>query len=146
MQLSDYFDDGYTRDGFVAAVPRLHGALRFRYRPTLVEQRGELREAVAKLDSPGCTRHVAAFLASQLVAWDLVDRRRQPVAVAADTLLRIHPELLIKVQNIVLGYVPSDVDPAWDEPTEQRVLDEAAAAALAGSTVGEVREERDEKN
>jgi len=146
MQLTDYFDDGYTRDGFIAAVPRLHGALRFSYRPVLVEQRGELRAAGAKLDSRGCTRHVAAFLTSQLVAWSLVDRRGQPVPVEADRLLRIHPELLIKLQNIVLGFVPSDVDPAWDEPAMQRELDESAAAALSGSTVGEVREERDEKN
>ncbi len=49
MIAANYFHDGYTQSGFIAAVPRMHGELRFTYRPALVEERSQLSEAARQL-------------------------------------------------------------------------------------------------
>jgi len=146
MSRADYFQDGYTQSGLIAAVPRLHGALRFTYRPALIEERSQLYDVAGRLNSHLFDCHVARFLAQKIVDWDLVDAERQPVPASAEALLRIQPELFIKLNRIVLGTAPSDVDPDWPPETRDRLLDEKAAAALAGRTIGEIREENDEKN
>ncbi len=46
----------------------------------------------------------------------------------------------------MLGTIASDIDPAWPPETRDRLLDEMAEAALAGRSIGEIREEHDEKN
>ncbi|HEX4147206.1 MAG TPA: hypothetical protein VHY91_27160 [Pirellulales bacterium] len=146
MSQADYFHDGYTQSALIAAVPRLHGALRFTYRPALIEERSQLYDAAGRLNSHRFDCHVAQFLAEKIVDWDLVDARRQPVPLSAEALLRIQPELFIKLNRIILGTAASDVDPDWPAETRDRLLDEQAAAELAGRTIGEIREENDEKN
>jgi hypothetical protein len=146
MLRADYFHDGYTQSAFVAAVPRLHGALRFTYRPALVEERSQLYDAAGQLSAHLFDCHVAQLLASKIVDWDLVDARRQPVAASAAAVLRMQPELYVRLIQIVLGIAASDVDPTWPPETRERVLDEKAEAAAAGRTIGEIREENDEKN
>jgi hypothetical protein len=146
MSRADYFHDGYTERAWIAAVPGLHGALRFSYRPALIEERSQLYDAAGQLNAHGFDCHVARFLAQKIVAWDLVDAHGQPVPTAAETLLRIQPELFIKLNQIILGVTASDIDPNWPAETRDRLLDETAQAALAGRTIGEIREENDEKN
>jgi hypothetical protein len=146
MLRADYFHDGYTQSAFIAAVPRLHGTLRFTYRPALVEERSQLYDAAVKLNSHLFDCHVARFLAQKLVDWDLVDAERQAVAPTAEAMLRMQPELFAKLNQIILGTAASDIDPMWPPETRDRLLDEKAAAAAAGRTIGEIREENDEKN
>jgi hypothetical protein len=146
MIVANYFHDGYTQVGFIAAVPRMHGPLRFSYRPTLVEERSQLSDAAATLKSHLYDRHVAAFLAGKLVDWDLTDVRGRPITSSGEACLRLHPALFVKLHRIVQGWIPSDVDPEWPEAMAARALDDETAAALAGRPVGELREERDEKN
>jgi hypothetical protein len=146
MDRADYFHDGYSQSGFIAAVSGLHGPLRFSYRPALVEERSALYTAAGRLSAPAFDRHVAQFLAEKLIDWDLLDARRRPVEPAPETLLRIQPELFVKLSGIVLGTTASAIDPAWSAETADRILDDEIAAQTAGRTVGELREEQDEKN
>ena len=146
MLQSDYFHDGYTQRAFIAAVPRLHGTLRFSYRPALIEERSQLHDAAGQLSSHLFDCHVARFLAQKIVDWDLTDVRRQPVGPTAESVLRMQPELFAKLNQIIFGTAPSDIDPNWPAETRDRLLDEQAEAAAAGRTIGEIREEHDEKN
>jgi hypothetical protein len=146
MKIANYFCDGYTQPGFIAAAPRLHGELRFTFRPALVEERSQLVDAAGRLKSDAYDRQAAAFLAQKLVAWELVDGEGRGVAVSAAALLRLHPELFVKLHRIVLGWMASDVDPRWTEEAIERAAEEQYESALSGKSVGEVRQERDEKN
>jgi hypothetical protein len=141
-----YYHDGYTESGYIAAVPRLHGALRFAYRPALIEERSQLLDAAARLKAPLYDRHLAVFVADKLISWDLEDAVGTEVPIAAESLLRTQPELFAKLHRIVLGARASDVDPAWPSETKHRLFDDETEAALIGRAIGEVRAERDEKN
>ncbi len=146
MNPANYFHDGYTQCGFIAAVPMMHGSLRFTYRPALVEERSQLSDAAAALKSHLYDRQAAMFTAQRIVLWDLTDVEGDEVAVSAEALLRLQPGLFVKLHRIVLGWIPSDVDPAWSEDIQDRALDDETESALSGHSVGELREEHDEKN
>jgi hypothetical protein len=143
---ANYFHDGYTQHGYLAAVPRKHGALRFTFRPALVEERSQLTEAARALKPYLYDRRAAAFTAEKIVAWDLVDARQTPVPPSGEALLRLQPDLFVKLHQIVAGWRVSDVDPTWPAAERERALDDELAAAEAGKPPGEVREERDAKN
>jgi len=68
------------------------------------------------------------------------------VPISAESLLRLQPELFVKLHRIVLGWVASDVDPAWLAKERERSTEDEAEAALAGRAIGDVRQEHDEKN
>lgn len=146
MFCASYFDDGYSQSGYIAAVPRLHAVLRFIYRPALIEERSQLVDAARKLNGPQYDRQLAKFSAEKILSWDLTDARQQPVPVALATLLRLQPELFVKLHHVVLGWVASDVDPAWPTVTRERLLEESTAAQLSGQSIGNVCSEGDEKN
>ena len=146
MSSLSYIHDGYTQDGYIAAVPRLHGALRFAYRPTLVEERSQLVDVASRLRAQLYDRHLAAFVADKLISWDLSDGSGVDVPVAAESILRLQPELFAKLHRIVLGRAASDVDPTWPTEAESRLFEAESEAALNGRTIGELREEHDEKN
>ncbi|MBI3837399.1 MAG: hypothetical protein HY288_05645 [Planctomycetia bacterium] len=146
MQRANYFHDGYTQRGFIGAVPLMHGSLRFTYRPALVEERSQLSDAAATLKSRLYDRQVAMFTAQKIVLWDLTDVEGREVAVSADALLRLQPGLFVKLHRIVLGWIPSDIDPTWPAETMDRMLDDETESVFSGKTVGELREENDEKN
>ncbi len=145
MIRANYFHDGYSQDGYVAAVPLVHGALRFTYRPAMVEERSQLTDAARRLKSHLYDRHAATFTAQKIVAWDLTDRGRD-VPISAEALLRLQPDLFVKLHRIVAGWLASDVDPAWPSETRDAAVEVELAAALEGRPVGEVQRERDEKN
>jgi hypothetical protein len=111
-----------------------------------VEERSQLNEAARQLAPHLYDRHVAAFTADKLVAWNLTDGRHEPVPISAGALLRIHPDVFLKLNRIVLGWVASDADPEWSPENRQRAEEVQLAADLAGRTVGAVREEQDAKN
>jgi hypothetical protein len=146
MFAANYFHDGYTQCGFIAAVPLVHGALRFTYRPALVEERSQLGDAARQLRSQLYDRHAAAFTAHKIVEWDLADSRGRAVPVSAEALLRLQPDLFVRLHKIVAGWMATDVDPAWPRDTKDRALEDQLESALTGRSVGEVRQERDEKN
>ena len=146
MIRSSYFDDGYTRPGYIAAMPLMHGGLRFTYRPALVEERSQLNDAARQLASHLYDRHVAAFTSEKLVLWNLIDSHDEPVPISPRALLRLHPEVFVKLNRIVLGWIASDIDPEWPQETRDQEGEDELAAVLTGVPVGESREEHDAKN
>src|SRR6185312_3673249 len=130
MQGANFISDGYTQPGYVQSAERLHGSLRFRYRPVLSEERGRLADAAAATTAAGYLRQIAALLAEKLVAWDLADSLGNPVETSAANVLRIQPELLLKLQQIVLGAAASDADPLWSDEQLNRHAEEELAATV----------------
>ena len=61
-------------------------------------------------------------------------------------ILRAQPDLFVRLHKIVAGWLATDVDPAWPPEVKNRALAEQLEAALTDRLVGDVRQERDEKN
>jgi len=141
-----FLHDGYTRPGYIQVQERLHGPLRFTFRPALVSERSQLAAAAIGMPAVAFDQHVAEFLAGKVLSWDLRDECQGNVKLSADNVLRLHPELFVKLYTIVVGSVASDLDPEWTEEQRDECLSEVAKAQASGRTVGEVREECDEKN
>jgi hypothetical protein len=146
MPCANFIADGYTQPGYVQPVERLHNALRFRFRPVLAEERGRLADMASTATAAGCLRQAAALLAEKLVAWDIADPLGNDVDISPANVLRLQPELLLKLQQIVLGVVASDLDPRWPDEQVNRLAEEELAAAAAGCSIGEARQQESEKN
>jgi len=106
-----FIDDGYTEAGYIAAVPGLHGALRFKFRPmTRMERMGNLSRLSKCRDDEQAEQKAVEFLAKRILEWDA----GRPVTVAA--LKGLHPELLTRLAQVVNSFSPSDPDPESAEP------------------------------
>lgn len=113
---SDFIDDGYTEEFYIAAVPGLHGALAGQRRPMLPR---EVSRAVHQ-----CQQHeehpeqvdllCAAVMADKLVSWDFRDRRGNDVAISPANILRMRASLMNKLWGLVLGTRASDLDPRYE--------------------------------
>jgi hypothetical protein len=125
MMLGLIEDDGYTEDGYIAEVPRLHPALRFRFRPMLSTERAQaMRDMGKAINSPNAKQSEiisAKLMAERILEWDLKDGSGNIVPVTADMILRVKPQLSNRLYAIVvLGTAPSDEDPESEkEPTSQ---------------------------
>jgi hypothetical protein len=142
----NYLTDSCTRPGHIAAAQQLHGPLRFTFRPALTSERSRLAEAAGEMNPEAFDAHAAGFLAGKLVRWDLHDDQGQPVGVSAEALLRLQPELFVKLYSVVLGATASDIDPEWGDAEREEHHAEVQLAEQTGRSIGEVREEGDEKN
>ena len=98
-----FIDDGQELQGFIAAVPRLHPALRFSYRPTLYTERTKLMRRV-NADEADMTAEIA-HVANKLTSWNA---GREPTK---ENIEHLPPSLTAKLINIVTGYTASDPDP-----------------------------------
>lgn len=136
--------DGYTEEGYVAEVPRLHGALRFRFRPMLPEERDAIDYAI-KDKSPGQSHAMyRKALATRIQSWSEKDKDGNDVTVAESAIRNLRPALYDKLYNIVAGYRASDVDPNHEKATDE--VDHELEAAITGQPVGDVRTEANAKN
>jgi hypothetical protein len=145
MRCANFIADGYTQPGYIRPVERLYDAMRFRFRPVLAEERNRLID-VAGSSIAGYTRQMAALMAEKMVDWDITDHLGNEVELSAANLLRLQPELSLKLQQIVLGAIASDVDPRWSDEQVNRLAEEELAATVAGCTIGEARQQESEKN
>jgi hypothetical protein len=140
-----FISDACTLPGYVAASPGLHVALRFQYRPATISERVQLAAPGQDAPSQGFAHRTAALLAQRLVSWELPDAAvQQPVS--AQSVLALQPQLFEKLHHVVLGYVASDIDPAWPAEVGAEVLRDRAHAESSGRTPGETADERREKN
>lgn len=104
-----FLEDGYTQDGYIAEVARLHPAVSFTYRPALYEEREAWRRAGAKaFDAKADTKLAADLIVGHITGWDVKKRDGAAVDLKADNVARLHPAILRKLLEIVLGYEPSD--------------------------------------
>ena len=101
-------DDGYNRDGYVAAAPGRYDALAFKYRPALPDERWLF---VRQQDNDGraYAKRAAAMLDAHVLEWDAKDSKDQPVAKSAAAMLKLHPELFNAMVDQVMGYTAADV-------------------------------------
>lgn len=141
-----YIPDGYTESAYLAAAERVHPALRFEYRPVTVKESAVYNRAVKTLEDEKLYEHAATWAAGRLISWDLADKSGQPVPVSAATLLALRPPLFFKLQAVLLGNSPGDLDPRLEAAAKAQEEQDRAAAEAAGKTLAEWRAERDAKN
>jgi hypothetical protein len=102
-----FIDDGYTKDGHVAAKPGLHGALSFTFRPALPEERLQFAQAKDQ-DGRAYGKRAAQALDRHIIGWDAADGRGNPVEKNQHNLLRLHPTLFVALLEQVMGYEPAE--------------------------------------
>ena len=130
-----YIHDGYTINGYIAAVPRLHPEMRFVYRPMLVQNRSVIfREIRLATDARKTESIAAAAIKSQLVSWDVVDHQGSAVTIEVPHALRLQQALFQKLFSIVTGDVPSDEDPLIQAGEQAEATDQDLRDAFAGTT------------
>lgn len=143
---SDYVSDGYTASGYIAEVPGLHGELRFRYRPFLVEEDVTLAVATEKLDRSKANRAYVAQVAAKLVEWSLVDADGKAVEISSASVARLSIPLWYRLKSIMLGIGPSDTDPKASDSQADEEAGLLLASIMEGKPIGQAAEEANEKN
>lgn len=129
-----YIHDGYTRSAYIAARPRLHPELRFQYRPMLSQNRAVIFHQIAALEPDDAERVAAEAIRAQLVSWDLQDHTGSNVAITVANLLRVEPNLAVRLFQVVTGRDATDEDPAWSQERSDELADKRLARALSGAT------------
>lgn len=143
---TNFIDDGYTQQGYIAEVPGLHGPLRFEFRPFLVEERAALFASLDKMSRDAYERKCGHAVADRLVAWDVTDRNGKPVEITGPNVLRLRPTVEDKLLSIMLGVKPTDIDPAWPDADKHSAAEEEYESALSGTNIALLKETRDAKN
>lgn len=142
-----YIHDGYQDHGYIADVPGLHAALRFTYRPAVLEEISAYNRGADRLKDHELNKHAAKWAAGRIQDWDLTDGKGGLVPVAAEMLLRLRsPRLFYRLVGILIGNEPSDPDPAWSAEKAEQDGKDREAAEVAGKPLAAHRQERDQKN
>lgn len=112
-----FIEDGYTVEGYVDPVKGLHGPLAFTFRPILSTERAKVLskwvsakegEKLKLSDDEGNINLRAQTLVNQLASWEIRNSAGDVVGITTDTAKRLHPALLDKVFNRILGLDPRD--------------------------------------
>ena len=138
--------DGYTEPGYVAELPGIHGAVRFKFRPMRAEVRSRVMDGMKEKKTAEQDAIVAKMLAEHVVEWDLTDAKHQSVPRTVDTVRRLKPKLFYRLWDIVLGFDATDTDPAWGDETLEDHVEDILEVADSPAPIGTVREARDAKN
>lgn len=110
-----FIPDGYTRPGYIRRVPGLHGALRFTYRPLLPDERDALVRETGKRSAAEFGALTRKMLQKHVTEWDN-KHEGQALPIDNETLRRLPPPMYTKLENIVSGYTPSDLEEAEQSP------------------------------
>ena len=121
--LSGMIEDGYEEVGYIAEQPRLHPALRFRFRPmTSGERTAAMREMERALKSPNpkMSEIVSArMMAERIIEWDLKNGDGEIVPITEAVMLKVKPALSNKLYSITItAVVGSDEDPEAEMKSE----------------------------
>lgn len=143
----DFIPDGYTESAYIKGEDRIHGELRFTYRPMLVEERALLySDAVERLPEDAKLKKRAAAVAARIHSWSLVDAKGQAVPVKVEAYLRLKAPLFWRVLNVVMGVDAGDLDPEAETADALASIDQRIQAAIEGRSASELRESADAKN
>lgn len=134
-------DEHYLESGYVAPAKGLYDELRFTYRPLLVTERAKVANQASLLKDGAYEKWIASVLARKLRSWTLSAADGSSVSVSEENLLRLKPDLFLRVTSIVCGFSPSDTDPE-EEPTDSH----GSASAIGSDDPLAEREELDRKN
>jgi len=139
-------DDGYTEQGFIKADHHLHGELRFKFRPVLVERRSQHLAKIEDVTGDEFDRVTAKIVNDHLKEWDLKDAKGEVVEITPKWLLRLKPQLFVRLHSIIIGTDTSDTDPKWKDDVKDEHTDQSLESALSKTDVGSVRQGASEKN
>lgn len=95
-------DDGFTRDVFIREIKGLYPDVKFAYRPTTLKQRSDFWDWNDSLKRTHQKDSAAAeMMANKIVSWDIVDHEGKDVSVTKENILKIHPDLFVRMKNII---------------------------------------------
>lgn len=136
--------DGLTQKAFIAEVPRLHGELRFKFRPPTTETINRFIDGLKKQSLVALCKAETEAMAAKVVEWSLLDMDGQPLPIKNATVAHLQPSLFNRLKDIVLyGREGGDADPAEEI---KELQDDTADAAEQGLNIAQLREDRDAKN
>lgn len=115
-------DDGYDEPFYIAPEPGIHGSMRGTFRPASKPARSKHTQRCEKLSDEEADKATAEEVAPRILSWSEVDKDGQPRPITSESLLGIKPALFQILTGIVMGYVPTDLDPQWpkDKQDEYR--------------------------
>lgn len=142
-------NDGYTLPGFIDESP-MNEAIRFQYRAVSSEQQTMIEASLKGLEdtksNPARYYKQADVIVSRLVSWDVKDEKGESLPIKAKTLRTLSATVFWRLYGIIMGNVPSDFDPTWDDETKTEENHLQSEAAEQGVAVAKIREAEDEKN
>jgi len=137
--------DGLTETAYLTPVPRLTGELRFSFRPMPIDSLHRFLDGLRGRSLLALGKAEAEAVAARLGEWSLMDDDGNPLPITADIIRSLHPSLFRRVKEIVVyGTEGGDPDPLM--PHDADFAELIADAAASGTTMAELREERDAKN
>lgn len=147
--MQNFINDGYTESAYLRPIDRLHGEVRFQFRPMLVEERALVFEKSGQVKQDDYERRSASLIVKKLVSWSLTvpdNGEDKPLPITAINFLRLKPAIYTRITAIVLGLDTSDADPLLEQSHKMQQTDDVYESALNATSVGVTREARDEKN
>lgn len=97
------------QDGFIAERYGLHGDLSFNYLPPIPNATEDIQGRVESLHNVGRHREaadeIAKFISDYLQSWSEKD------APVLDNVMRLRPQLLIRLFKVIIGASASDPEP-----------------------------------
>lgn len=140
-------NDGYTRAGYIEAVPRLHDELVFEYRPMIPEEVEQLNAAIDRTNPIQCIHRIAAAVLKRLVSWSEVDEKGAPVPLSFEAVRCLPYPMLSNLRRIIEGTMPSDLRPgAPPESDEASDYAKSLDAVVSGKAPGLDQLVSDQKN
>lgn len=146
MGVTHFIPDGYEEPAYIAERPGVHKALRFAYRPMLVEARDTLAIAANKKPKESYHAILAAAMASRIVGWSASDPSGKPLPVTAASILGLRPLLFDRLYSIISGDSAGDIDPQETPEKVDEAAEAALQAAITGIPVQQAKQEANAKN
>ena len=141
-----YIPDGYTIDAYIAAVPRLHDAIRFKFRALPIIERTTIMKGIEAAPTPEHGETLCAeVIKRQVIEWDAVFRG-DILPLDVNTMLHMHYNIFMTMFLIVVGRRASDPDPTdmknalpqQSELSLQQILQRSPAeTVLSGNSSGQ---------
>jgi hypothetical protein len=103
-------DDGYTEKGFIKAIPELHPALHFEFRPMPYDERARLAKGMSTLQPLQQNHLYAKEMSQRIMSWDLKNGQGDPVQIDASIFLKLKPALFERLLGIMIGTDAPDED------------------------------------
>lgn len=136
-EYSDWRDgiirDGFTRRAYLAESEGEHQELRFNYRPFLAEEVEEIAGRRDRYQAAGedvkARGEMIKAVNRSLTEWSLKLRNGESVELNLSNIRRLPLVLQTKIYNIVCGFMPTQIDPAWRDVGDE---DEDALPPLEG--------------
>lgn len=140
ISLPVFIPDGFSTTGYICEIPRLHGAVRFKYRIYLSQARAEIITQISKATPKEGEKFAAMAVAKNLLSWDVQNGDGKDLEITAEHVLKLHPKVAHRLYRIVMADEPPDSEPGQEDETPGEDPETAFAAALNGESYEEARE------